>query len=145
LAWRKLWPLYRNIFICQNFERTSTSISDVELSMPFPSQPSRSKVYTPLFILLRFLWNPYRWITCLAFYPPRKEFIVYFFVVHRFSRMAILIAYKKRIKMTNNDKLFFELVWVHFWDTTDHHLQSGQQVPQHILVESLVIVGHQAH
>jgi hypothetical protein len=32
-----------------------------------------------------------------------------------------------------------------FWDTTDHHLRPGQQVPQHILVESLVIVGHQAH
>jgi hypothetical protein len=32
-----------------------------------------------------------------------------------------------------------------FWDTTDHHLQSGQQIPQHILVKSLITVGHQAH
>jgi hypothetical protein len=32
-----------------------------------------------------------------------------------------------------------------FWDIIDHHLRPGQQVPQHILVESLVIVGHQAH
>jgi hypothetical protein len=31
------------------------------------------------------------------------------------------------------------------WDTTDHHLRPRQQVPQHILVESLVTVGHQAH
>ena len=42
----------------------------------FPT-PSISKAYTPLFLLLRRLGNPYRWITCVAFNSPRKEMIVY--------------------------------------------------------------------
>jgi hypothetical protein len=52
---------------------TSSNISDLALSVPFPSQPSRSNTYTPLFIFLRILRNPYQWITCLAFCPPNKK------------------------------------------------------------------------
>jgi hypothetical protein len=37
-----------------------------------------------------------------------------FVVVDRFSKMAILTAYKKSITMTDTSKLFFEWVWVHF-------------------------------
>jgi hypothetical protein len=67
---------FRNIFIGQNFDMTSTSISDLALYVSLPSQPSRSKAYTPLFLLSRSLGNPSQWITCLACRPPRKEMIV---------------------------------------------------------------------
>jgi hypothetical protein len=86
LAWRKLRPFYRNIFIGQNIDRTSTSILDLALHVPFPRQPSRSKAYTPLFLLLRGLGNPYRWITCLVFHPPRKTMIVYLWSLIGFQR-----------------------------------------------------------
>jgi hypothetical protein len=72
----KLWPYFRNILIGQKFDRTSTSISDISLPMPLPSQLSRSKDYTPLFIFLRSLGNPSQWITCLACHPPSKEMTV---------------------------------------------------------------------
>jgi hypothetical protein len=77
LAWRKLCLFNRNIFIGQNFNRTSASILDLALPMSFPIQPSRSKAYTPLFLLPRGLGNPSQWITCLAFHPPSKAMISY--------------------------------------------------------------------
>jgi hypothetical protein len=68
-------------FIGQNFDRTSTSISDLAFPMPFPNHPLRIKAYTPLFLLLRSLGNPSQWITCLAFHPPRKEMTVYLWLL----------------------------------------------------------------
>jgi hypothetical protein len=38
-----------------------------------------------------------------------------FMVVDQFSKMAILTACKKSIKVTDSASLFFERVWVHFW------------------------------
>jgi hypothetical protein len=73
LAWRKLWSFFRNIFIGQNFDRTSSSISNLALPLSLPRQPSRSKAYTPLFLFSRSLGNPSQWITCLACRPPSKE------------------------------------------------------------------------
>jgi hypothetical protein len=35
-------------------------------------------------------------------------------VVDRFSKMAILVAYKKSITAEATTNLFFEQVWVHF-------------------------------
>jgi len=37
-----------------------------------------------------------------------------FVVVNRFSKMAIMAAYKKNITAKATAKLFFERVWVHF-------------------------------
>jgi hypothetical protein len=37
-----------------------------------------------------------------------------FMVVDQFSKMAILVAYKKSSTIRATDKLFFERVWVHF-------------------------------
>jgi hypothetical protein len=37
-----------------------------------------------------------------------------FVVVDRFSKMAILVAYKKNITAEATAKIFFEQVWVHF-------------------------------
>jgi hypothetical protein len=37
-----------------------------------------------------------------------------FVVVDKFSKMAIIIAYKKSIIATNTAKIFFKWVWVHF-------------------------------
>jgi hypothetical protein len=37
-----------------------------------------------------------------------------FVVVDRFSKMVILVACKKRIKVEAAAKIFFEQVWVHF-------------------------------
>ena len=37
-----------------------------------------------------------------------------FVVIDRFSKMAILVACMKNITTEATDKLFFELVWVHF-------------------------------
>jgi hypothetical protein len=37
-----------------------------------------------------------------------------FLVVDRFSKMAILFAYKKSITSEATAKIFFERVWVHF-------------------------------
>jgi hypothetical protein len=86
LAWKKLWPFFINIFIGQNFDRMSTSISDLALSMSFPSQPSRSKAYTPLSLLPRSFGNPSQWITCMAFRPPSKEMTVYLWLLICFRR-----------------------------------------------------------
>jgi hypothetical protein len=37
-----------------------------------------------------------------------------FVVVDRFSKMAIIVAYKKNITAEATAKIFFERVWVHF-------------------------------
>jgi hypothetical protein len=37
-----------------------------------------------------------------------------FVVVDRFSKMEILVSYKKSITIEATAKLFFERVWVHF-------------------------------
>jgi hypothetical protein len=55
LVWRKMWLIYRNIFIGQNFNRTSASLSYLALPLPLTSPPSRIKAYTPLFLLPRSL------------------------------------------------------------------------------------------
>jgi hypothetical protein len=81
-------------FIGQNFDMTSASILDLALLVPFPSQPSRSKDYTPLFLFSRSLGNPSQWITCLACHPPRKEMIVCLWSL--------------------NANIFFERVWFYF-------------------------------
>ena len=86
MAWRKLWSFYRNIFIGQNFNNTSSSILDLALPVPFRRQPSRRKDYTPLFLLPRGLGNPSRWITCLSFHPPSKEMIAYLWWLIGFQR-----------------------------------------------------------
>ena len=86
LMWRKLWTFYKNIFIGQNFERTPSSISDMLLPISFPRKSSRRKAYIPLFLLLRGLGNPSRWITCHAFDPPSKEMIVYLWWLISFQR-----------------------------------------------------------
>jgi hypothetical protein len=86
LAWRKLWPFYRNIFIDQNFNRTSASILYLAMLVPFPNHTSRSKDYTPLFLLPRGLVNPSRWITCMAFHPPSKAMIAYLWWLISFRR-----------------------------------------------------------
>jgi IS30 family transposase len=38
-----------------------------------------------------------------------------FVVVDRFSKMAIITACKKSIRVEDTTNLFFERVWVHFW------------------------------
>jgi len=86
LAWRNPWTFFRNIFIGQNFDRTSASILDLELLVPFPNQTSKIKSYTPLFLLSRSLGNPYEWITCLAFRTPSKEMTVYLWSLIGFRR-----------------------------------------------------------
>jgi hypothetical protein len=68
-----------------------------------------------------------------------------FVVVDQFLKMAILTTCKKSITVDRYCQDLLRMGVGPFWDTTDHHLRSGQQVPQHILVESLVTVGHQAH
>ena len=42
----------------------------------------------------------------------RNDFV--FLVVDLFSKMAILVSYKKRITIEATTKLFLEQVWVHF-------------------------------
>ena len=46
-----------------------------------------------------------------------------FVVVDRFSKMAIMAAYKKNITIEATAKLFFEQVWVHF------------EIPQSIILD----------
>jgi hypothetical protein len=77
-------------------------------AMPFPSQPSRSKAYTPLFIFPRSLGNPSQWITCLIFPSTKQGNDCVFVVVDRFSNMAILTACKKNVTATDTAKIFFE-------------------------------------
>jgi hypothetical protein len=60
-------------FIGQNFDRTSTSIYDLVLPVPLPSQPSRRKAYTPLFLFLKRCGNSSQWMTCLVFHPPSMK------------------------------------------------------------------------
>jgi hypothetical protein len=88
-VWRKLWSFSRKKFIGQNFDMMSTIISYPALLVPFPSQPSRIKAYTPLFVPLRSLENPSLWITCLAFHPPRKEMIFFLWSLIGFRRWPL--------------------------------------------------------
>jgi hypothetical protein len=124
-VWRKLWSFYRNIFIGQNFDKTSTSISDLALPFSFPSQPSRSKAYTPLFLLPRGLGNPSQWITCLAFCPPRMTMIVYLWWLIGFQRWPLSQparrASQRHILPSSSSNSVGP-----FWDTTYHHLRSRQ-------------------
>jgi hypothetical protein len=80
-----MWLFFRNIFIGKNFDRTLASILDLALPMPFPSQPSRSKAYTPLFLFSRSHGNPYQWITCQDSRPPSKEMDAYFWSFMKFQ------------------------------------------------------------
>jgi hypothetical protein len=86
---KKTLVILHKHFIGQKFNRTSASISYLALPVPFPSQPLRSKPYTPLFLLLRGLGNPSRWITCLALHPLRKEMIVYLWWLISFQRRSL--------------------------------------------------------
>ena len=45
-------------------------------------------------------------------YPPTEE-MTFFVVVDLFSKMVILVAYKKRVTTEAIAKIFFERVWVH--------------------------------
>jgi hypothetical protein len=77
----KIVAVLHKHFFGQNFDRTSASISDHALPVPLPSHPSRRKAYIPLFLLPRILGNPSQWITCMAFHPPSKAMIVYFWLL----------------------------------------------------------------
>jgi hypothetical protein len=57
--------------------------------VPLPSQPSRSKAYTPLFLFSRGLGNTSRWITCLVLCPPRTKMIVYLWWLIGFRRWPL--------------------------------------------------------
>jgi IS30 family transposase len=62
---------------------------------------------------------------CMSGLPSTKnDNDCVFVVVDQFSKMAIITACKKRITMEDNAKLFFELVWVHFW--IPHTITSDQ-------------------
>jgi len=56
IAWHfgmeKIMVVLQKHFIGQKFNRTSTSISNLALLVPFTSQPSISKAYTPIFLHL---------------------------------------------------------------------------------------------
>jgi hypothetical protein len=90
----KLWSFYKIIFIGQNFENTSISISYVTILVSLLRQPSRIKAYTPLFLISRGLGNPSRWITCLGFRPPEKAILPFYgdeslFYVQKNYNMAL--------------------------------------------------------
>jgi hypothetical protein len=68
----KILDLFKNIFIGQNFDMTSKSISYLALLVPFPRYPSISKAYTPLFLFSRSLGNPSQWISCIAFSSTKQ-------------------------------------------------------------------------
>jgi hypothetical protein len=105
---------FRNIFIGQNFDRTSKSISDIALIMTFPSQTSRRNAYTHLFLVSKILCNPYQWITCLAFRPPRKAMAVYLWSLISFRRCpsphpAIRISQRRILPKSSSNKCEFIL------------------------------------
>jgi hypothetical protein len=133
-----------NIFIGQNFDWTSASISDLALPVPLPSRPSRSKAYTPLCLFLRSRGSPSPWITCLVCHPPSTEMTVCLWSLIGFRRWPSSQPVR-RLSHGRYCQALLRTSLGSLWDTTDHHLRPRQQVPQHLLVESLVSVGHQAH
>ena len=46
-----------------------------------------------------------------------------YFVVNRFSKMEILVAYRKAISIEETTKLFFKHVWVHFGLPKNHYFR----------------------
>jgi hypothetical protein len=68
-----------------------------------------------------------------------------FVVVYRFSKMVIIIAYKKSVTTTDAAKIFFEQVWVHFWIPQTIASYWDKRFLNTFFFESMVIVGHQAH
>jgi hypothetical protein len=73
------------------------------------------------------------------------KWLCFFVVVDHFSKMVIMVACKKSITGEATTKLFFERVWVHFGIPQTIVSDRGHSISQHILVEPLVIAGHQAH
>jgi hypothetical protein len=51
---------------------------------------------------------------CLVFCPPSTKNDSMFEFVDYFLKMAILVAYKKNVTVTDTAKFFFECIWVHF-------------------------------
>jgi hypothetical protein len=123
----------------------STSISDHALPVPSPNPPLRNKGYTPLFLLLIGLGSPSPWITCLVYLQPSMVMTVSSWSLINSLRWKILTPYKKSIIVEATAKLFFEHVWVHFGLPQTIILDHDSKVLEYILVQSVVIDGHQAH
>jgi hypothetical protein len=136
-----IWDAHYNRMV-GHFGVEKTSISNLPLHVPLPSHPSRSKDYTPLFLLLRGLGNPSQWITCLAFHRPRKAMIVYLWWLIGFQRWSFsqparralqwkilsisslnecgsILGYHKPSSMigTAGSSAHFSQVYGHFWTT----------------------------
>ena len=92
----------------------SGSTWDHALLTPLPNRPSIIKSSILRYLPLFDLGNPSPWITCQACLLLSREMTVFFVVVDRFSKMAIMAACKKNITVEATAKIFFEWVWVHF-------------------------------
>lgn len=86
MAWRKLWSYYKTIFIGQIFNMMLEDTLDPVFPVSLPSQPSRSKDFILLFLLLVGLGNPSPWTICLAS-KHGNDYV--FVVIDKFSNMAI--------------------------------------------------------
>jgi hypothetical protein len=108
LAWRKLWSFSRNIFIGQNFDRTSASISDLALLCAI-SKPAIKKqgLYTPLPTPEK-PWESISMDYMSGLMSTKQDNDCVFVVVDQFLKMAILTACKKNITMADTAKIFFE-------------------------------------
>jgi len=116
VAWHfnieKIVGVLQKHFYSLNFDMMSTSISGPTQPVLFPNQPLRNKACTALFLLLTGRGNSSQWTTCQASHIPSGDYV--FVVVDCFSKMVILVAWKKSITTEATTKLFFEQVLVHF-------------------------------
>jgi len=79
------------------------------------SKPTTKKhvLYTPLSTPDR-PWESISMEYMLGFPSTKRGNYCVFVVVDRFSKMEILVAYKKNITAEATTKIFFEWVWVYF-------------------------------
>jgi len=82
--------------------------------MPLPNWPSRKKAFYTLLPTPSWPWKSIS-INYMQGIPSTKhDNDCVFLVVDIFSKMTIMVAYKKNITTKATTKLFFEWVWVHF-------------------------------
>jgi hypothetical protein len=99
------WPKFRQevskyirYCIAYAIAKPTTKKQGLYNPLPTPNRPWESISMDYVSVLLSTKWG--------------NDFV--FVVVDHFYKMAILVAYKKNIKIEATTKLFFERIWVHF-------------------------------
>ena len=124
LVWRKLWLYYKSTFISQKPDRMLRNISNLTLLLLFPSQLSRRKACTLLYLLPSNHGNPPLWTIYLASLLPSMVMTVYLWSWIDFMRWLYWWSVEEYHSRGHCQTLLWMSVGT-FWDPADHYIRSG--------------------